>query len=70
MSGALFDKGDQITGGAGKRAYVAGIARSMASGLYSRTFGYFMGGATTGGAADANEEADEEEYICVEYLDR
>ena len=68
MTGALFDKGNQ-NAGTGKRAYVAGIARSMASGLYNRTFGYFMGGAS-GGAADANDEVDEEEYICVEYLDR
>ena len=40
----------------------------MATGLYNNTFGYLLG---SGGAAeDQNEAANEQEYICVEYLDR
>ena len=63
MTGALFGKSDSS---GGKRAFVSSMARSVASGLYNRTFGYLLGGA----AAEVDDAADEEEYICIDYLDR
>ena len=50
---------------------MASVAKSVASGLYGRTFGYlFGGGSTNQEAKSANSEPTDQEYICVDYLDR
>lgn len=44
------------------------MASNVASGLYSRTFGYMFGGAEP--AATQDESDPNEEYICLDYLER
>ena len=53
------------------------MAQSVASGLYSSTFGYLFGSSTSAANTAGNEDdgADatgmsDEEYICVDYLER
>ena len=53
------------------------MAKSVASGLYSSTFGYLFGSSTAAANAASNEDDDsgvtamsDEEYICVDYLER
>ena len=57
-SGALFGKNSEGQSGGGKRAFVAGVARSMASGLFNNTFGYLLGGSTAA-ATGQNETGDD-----------
>jgi len=47
---------------------VARVTRAVASGLYNNTFGYLFGGATT--PAEQSEVPADQEYICVDYLER
>ena len=49
LKGALFStkESSSETLGGGKRAYMASVAKSVASGLYSRTFGYMFGTSDT-----------------------
>lgn len=65
MNGEFFEKQSSESAG-GKRAFVAGVARSVASGLYKNTFGYLFGN----GDAQPVETPADKEYICVDYLER
>ena len=53
MTGSLYGRHSSAVAGGGKRAFVAGMARSVASGLYRNTFGYLFGGG--GGDAPAQD---------------
>ena len=53
MTGSLYGRHSSAVAGGGKRAFVAGMARSVASGLYRNTFGYLFGGS--GGDAPAQD---------------
>ena len=53
------------------------MAQSVASGLYSSTFGYLFGSSTPAANTAADEDdgteapgMSDEEYICVDYLER
>ena len=67
LQGSLYDKAEK-TGG--KRAFVAGVASAVASGLYNNTFGYMFGGVAASETDQAEDEGSEEELVCVDYLER
>lgn len=49
MNGSLYGKNEKSekTPDGGKRAFISGMARAVASGIYKNTFGYVFGGGST-----------------------